>query len=263
MKAQLNNQKTALQLALIGVVLISIIAISAGLKTPPLAKPTLKEKVLAIAETGKKIAVVYVPSNVTVQQPMESQKGRILDCRTAAAHIKIPEPQEYAKLAYVIADDLNSGFGASVFEVINIKDVPTKKGKFLGAEIDIEDWWNTEYDMIVRNYFSMHYAYDLEMSNATEHSVKLSVTPKLEFLEVIDGEAALKPAIATVTSLGYSTSESVTTKDCFTTNDEFTSKVAEPSSLIEPCKAKAKEKLTEFIEKQNAKYDKAMKKNKK
>ena len=90
----------------------------------------------------------------------------------------------------------------------------------------------------------------------------LVVAPLMYVNEVVEGKKALG-FIINGRGFGIYKSAAVEHSECYSSLDDLKTNVSDPGSLAEQVKPGVTATLAKFIDKQNAKYDKAMKKKKK
>lgn len=214
-------------------------------------KLTLKEKI----DKYQKIPVFILPGKIGIK----SSGVQMNKCPENKETIETPK--EYEEVLPLIINALNKGFGTSAFTAAKYDEIPTKKGTFLGAEVDVQDWASYEHKFIV--YCDLSVNYDQEMSGISGSiTIKGNLTcfVNLRFWDVIDDKIKIFGNV-----IGYNVASAKSTKypieHCFKMS-EFTAKEAS-NSLAEPLKQSVESRVAKFTEKQMKKYEKAMKKKKK
>lgn len=249
MKHSTSNQKR-LGYASIFITLMLVFILGSSWTLTEITKPTFKEKVLAIAAKGGKIAVVLTPSEVTITPVQTTMHQCVPDADKATL------PMDYEMAAKMIAEGLNNGFSTDAFIFVTAEDVPTKTIKAMGVETTIQDWWSTDYEMVVLSAVTASY----QISGASLQ-YKLTASVSMMVGNVIDGKQALQYQFMNK-PLGTTYTDMVDHDDCLKTIKDFEANVAPMNALVEKATEAAKEKLAGFIAKENKKYDKAMSKKK-
>jgi len=254
------------------IVLISPLFFS--LESVNLAKPTFKERVLEQVKAGKKIAVFTVLSPIGYEHTSgkksklcdEVANGSIIDKSSSAGSKYIYSavfagelvPVDYEDINPIVAKELNKGLGVDIFEAVNSSDVPKKMVKMGRADIEVEDWWSTDYDLIVQ--ISMNATYETEGEDAFTSSLNMKML--LDVREVIQGQESLD-FVTKGKAVGSVNTEGRGHNACVKTLFDLKIVVAQPNSLVVKCKETIVPELADFIKKENKKYDKASKKKKK
>lgn len=254
------------------VILISLLFL--GLKSVNIAKLTFKERVMEQVKAGKKIAVFTVLSPIGYQHTSKKKsklceeigKGKITDksnededkfVYTAVFEGELI-PTDYEDINPIVAEELNKGLGVDIFEAVNSSDVPKKMAKVGKIDMEIEDWWNTDYELIVQISMDAHY----ETSGEDALTSSLHMSMFLDVREVIKGEESLG-FVTKGTAVGSVDYEGKEHYRCATSLSDLKIVVAPPNVLVDKCKETIVPELADFIRKENKKYDKAMKKKKK
>ncbi len=254
-------------------VLILISPLFISLTSLKVAKPTFKERVMEQVKAGKKIAVFTVLTPIGYQHTTKKKinlcdeigKGKITDRSSEdvdkfvyTAVFEELIPTDYEDLNPIVAEELNKGLGVDIFEAVNSGDVPKKMAKVGKTEIEIEDWWNTDYEVIVQISMDAHY----ETKGEESFTSSLKTSMLLYVREVIKGDESLG-FITKGKAVGSVESEGKGHNRCATTLSDLMIVVAQPKTLVDKCKETIVPELADFINKENKKYDKAMKKKKK
>lgn len=249
MKHSASNQRR-LGYASILIAFTFVFILGSSWTLPEFGKPTFKEKVLAIAEKGGKIAVVFTPSEVTITPVQTTMHQCVPDAD------KAPLPMDYEIAAKMIAEGFNNGFSTDAFVFVTAEDVPTKTVTAMGVDTKIQDWWSTDYEMVVLSTVTASY----QISGASLQ-YKLMASVSMMVGNVVEGKQALQYQIISK-ALGTTYTDMVDHTDCLKTIKDFETNIAPMNALAEKATEKAKEKLADFIAKENKKYDKAMSKKK-
>jgi len=232
------------------------------------AKPTFKERAMAEAEAGKKVAVFTNLTSVGYKNTADDEDdlckiGTGLTSSVAATYTYKAQLGQNTPVAYdvssVVAEQLNQGMNTDVFVPVAQNGVGSKTVKALGINTKIQDWWNSDYDVIVE--IVMTAAYETTKSSSGSYKTSLVVAPLMYVREVVEGKEALG-FIVNGRSLGNNSSSEVHNA-CFSSLKELIDNVGAPDDLVEKTKEGISAPLTKFIGKENSKYEKAMKKKKK
>lgn len=254
------------------IVLISPLFFS--LESVKLAKPTFKERVLEQVKAGKKIAVFTVLSPIGYQHTSgrksklcdEVGNGSITDKSTEAGSKYVYSavfageliPADYEDINPIVAEELNKGLGVDIFEAVNSSDIPKKMVKMGRTDIEIEDWWNTDYNLIVQ--ISMNASYETTGEDALTSNLNMKML--LSVREVIQGQESLD-FVTKGKAVGSVNTEGRGHNACVKTLFDLRIVAAPPNALVDKCKETIVLELADFIKKENKKYDKASKKKKK
>ena len=234
------------------------------------AKPTFKERVMAEVDAGKKVAVFtnlqplsYDHSSPTEEALCKIGEGLVRKAQTTAGGFTFTRvfeektPLEY-DMSDVVADQLNKEIGTDAFVVVAQGGVGTKTIAFMGVETEVQDWWNSDYDIIVEIIIGARYTTSL---SAGPFNTKLMVSPLMYVREVVEGKDALG-FLVNGRNLGNNFSETVEHANCFSSYNDLVTNIGAPDGLVRQTKEAISAPLAKFIAKENAKYDKAMKKKK-
>ncbi|MBW8050113.1 MAG: hypothetical protein FVQ77_07200 [Cytophagales bacterium] len=217
-------------------------------------KLTLKEKI----DQAKEVKVYFVYNDIfhdpdILQRPTQPGTSIIFLCNPFKETTKLPEG--YKSASKKILKMLNEGFKTTAFVEGDLNSVPTKKTKI--GSIEVKDWVKHGEQLSVTVTISG--AYKVNNSGAGSERKRVNsmfVKADLKFFEMVDG----KYKNITLMSIAYAASKAKTTEEC-KPYDYFVENFPS-ASLVEPFNSSIEEKVAGFIEKQMAKYEKAMKKKK-
>jgi len=167
-------------------------------------------------------------------------------------------PADYEEINPIVAEELNKGLEVDIFEAVNSSDVPKKMVKLGKTEIEIEDWWNTDYDLIVQISMDAFY----ETSGEGALTTNLNMKMFLYVREVIQGQESLD-FVTKGRAVGSVSTEGRGHNVCVKSLSDLKIVIAQPNALVDKCKETIVPELADFIKKENKKYDKASKKKKK
>ena len=212
---------------------------------------TIKERI----DQNKEVKVYFmnydIVHNPNTQPPMGSTNGGTGCPRFTET---TPLPAEYAEAAKQVIELMNKGFNTTAFIVGDIANVPVKM-KVPGA--DLYDWLKLGEPLAV-NVITTG-AYTVEnggLMGEKKLSDFLLMNSTLTVIGITEGKAK---ALATKIIV-WESSPKIPVKEC--SNYETFVKNFPPFSLIEPFKTSLATKTGDFIEKEMAAYEKAMKKKK-
>ena len=141
------------------------------------AKPTFKERAMAEAEAGKKVAVFTNLTSVGYKNTADDENdlckiGTGLTSSVAATFTYKAQLGQNTPVAYdvssMVAEQLNQGMSTDVFVPVAQNGVGSKTVKALGIDTKIQDWWNSDYDVIVEIVMTAAY----ETTKSSSGSIK-------------------------------------------------------------------------------------------
>jgi len=233
------------------------------------AKPTFKERVMEEAAQDRKVAVIVnlVPISYQSETVLvilcEIGKGithKDAGSATFTSGLEEPIPSTYQQMGSIVTDELNKGLGVNIFEFVDYGAIGKKTVKFLGFESEVPDWQNSDYKIIVELTPEVRY---VTSQKENPYTTRLTASTLMYLREVVDGKEALG-FIGTGKNFGSQQGAMVEHKeDCFTSLDELKTKVSAPDALVGQGIEGIMEPLAKFIQKENERFDKAMKKKKK
>jgi len=258
--------KSSIRLGSIGILLLTFLAGTSFLNAP---KETLKEIALRKQAEGKFIPVYLHPVNL-MHKGVSADAGSICSAGSTASPIKdqfgtdyfvntyFDErlPEAYFALSDNVAKQLNEGFGTTAFKAVYANDVPMKTIKFLGREDEVADWWKTEYDIVINISAAPLY---ITRSGGAELTTYFDFSTMLSVNTVDPGKEALGN-MGMPANLGSVKSEVIKHSECFSSLDELKQNVITPDAFAPDCTTLGQAEVTKFIDRENKKYDKAMKK---
>ena len=233
------------------------------------AKTTFKERVLAEAAAGKKVAVFtnlaplsYTHSASSAAGICQIGKGRVIPQSSTSTFSFTSWFDENTPVDYdvssTIADQLNKGMDTDAFVPVAQDGVGTKTITALGIDSEVQDWWSSDYNIIVEVNLAATYI----TSGTSTFKTSLDVSPLMYVREKVEGKEALG-VLVNVRAMGSNSTTAVEHTECYSSLDDLKTNVGTPDGLIAITKEGIAEPLAKFIDKQNEKYDKAMKKKKK
>ena len=254
------------RLIMFGVFLLAGLTGTSFLNAP---KETLKEIALRKQAEGKFIPVYLHPVNL-MHKGVGGDAGSLCSAGSTATPIKeqfgtdyfvntyFDErlPETYFALSDNVAKQLNEGFGTTAFKAVYANEIPMKTIKFLGREDEIADWWKTDYDFVINISAVPIY---ITRSGGAELTTFFEFSTMLSANYVEPGKEALGN-MGIPSNLSDVKSAEVKHGDCFGSLDELKEKVISPDAFAPDCTSSGQDAVTKFIEKENKKYDKAMKK---
>lgn len=262
--------KISRQLIRLGAICLVILFGFSGSSFVKAPKETLKEIALRKQSEGKFIPVYIHPMNLihkgvsvdasaicsagSKAQPIKDQFGNDYYVNTIFEE-RIPE--SYFIMSESIANQLNEGFGTTAFKPVYAKDIPMKDIKLLGREDKLADWWQTEYDIVMNITANLMYV----TRSAAEMTSHLEFSSMMYVNTVEPGKQALGN-MGMGMNLGSIKSDVITHGSCISSLDELQSEVAEVESLATSCGNLGEDAVAKFIDRENKKYEKAMKKKK-
>jgi hypothetical protein len=164
-------------------------------------------------------------------------------------------PDVYSQAAKNFADQLNEGLGTTSFKAVFPGGMPLKTVRVNGQEEKVVNWSKAGYDVMINLIATPVYTTHLSSDGyTTEYELGLMMYVN----EVIPGQEALG-YIGSGHSLATLRSDPVTHRSCFKSLAELKEKVADPAMFSDTFFAASKADLLKVIDKENRKYDKAVK----
>jgi len=236
------------------------------------AKPTFKERIMEEATQGRKVAVfvnlgpISFQSNSLLAELCKIGEGITtsssagnMPSHTFTSGLEESIPSAYQQMSSIVTDELNKGMDVDVFESVEYGAVGKKTIKFLGIESEIPDWWTSDYKIIVELSPQVRYVTSQKSNPLT---TRLTAMTLMYVREVVDGKEALG-FIGIGKNFGSQQGAVVEHEACFTTLDDLKTNVSAPDALESQSIEGIMAPLAKFIQKENEKFDKAMKKKKK
>lgn len=241
--------------------------------TVPSSKRTLKEIALQKQADGKFIAVYMHPSKLVHlgvgdastnasnlsnicsmdgKAPVKDQIGMNYHATTTFTETL---PDIYSRETRSFADQLNEGLGTTAFKAVMPGELPLKTVKVLGQEDQVVDWSRTEYDVMVNLIASPVYT---THPSPISYNTEFELGTMLYVNEVVPGSDALG-YIGSGYTLATLRTDKVSHDACLKSLPELRSKVADPGIFSSIFFDSNKELLAKLIEKENKKYNKALK----
>ncbi len=241
--------------------------------TVPSSRPTLKEIALQKQADGKFIAVYMHPSRLVYlgvgdastnasnlsnicsmdgKAPAKDQIGMNFHATTI-----FPEtlPEAYSREVRNFAAQLNEGLGTTAFKAVLPGELPMKQIKVFDQEEQVVDWSRTEYDVMVNVITSPVYTTHPAAAN---YVTEFELGTMLYLNELVPDSEALG-YIGSGYTLATLRSDKVSHDGCLRSLAELKSKVANPGTFSSIYFDSNKEQLGKVIEKENKKYNKAVK----
>jgi hypothetical protein len=217
-------------------------------------KHTLKEIALQKQAEGKYIAVYMHPANLLFASnascPMDGVKPGSNHGKTAFDETL---PDAYTREARNIANLFNEGLGTTSFKVVYAAELPMKTIK--DTEDQVVDWSKTDYDVMINLVATPVYT---THSSPAEYTTDFELDVMLYVNELVPGQEALANMGSGIT-LATLKSDKVSHDGCLKSLQELKGKVAEPGIFSSILFDTSREALDKFVEKENRKYDKAVK----
>jgi len=257
----------------IGILLITAAPFFINNNWKKAAKPTFKERVMAEAEAGRKVAVFVNHMVLSYQHSASSNEelcriGKGMTTKSgpeATMHfiytslLEESIPSGYQKMGEMVTEQLNKEMGINAFEAVPQSAIETKIVRVLEFESKVADWRNSDYKVIVELSPGVRYETAEEVDPM---KTRLTSSTFMNVREVVEGKKKLG-FIVNDRNLGIQNTVYVEHNECYSSLDELKASVYPPDALLERSLENIAEPLAKFIEKENAKYDKAMKKKKK
>ena len=131
----------------------------------PVRKESFPEKVKRIEADGNKIGVLFSNPYNYVKPYAPSSFGTDLGLRDTI-------PAFDMKLGEILVNKLNASFNTTIFELIDLNQIPYREVNVLGSRLT-DDWWSTKYKIVLNYHLDSYYQFIINTTQKTEGTYRV------------------------------------------------------------------------------------------